>query len=232
MGGYGIKEKEWYALSIVMALAFILLAGSAGAYPPPALLKIDGNEQTSGIGSNCWREENPTENQTGYICSDTAGIITPSEPLLARSPFIAHLRLPLQEPPEEVRFSATRVTNDDELKELANNVRVWSFKGSQGKWYNLPSERESDINLSLPPRLYVLNVDARWKEYGGTTYGFLVQVYNPAAEITTQATATESNRYTTSPNETHNIPTEKAAGFEAVLAIAILLALHKKGKRR
>lgn len=33
MRGYGIKEKEWYALSIVMALAFILLAGSAGCLP-------------------------------------------------------------------------------------------------------------------------------------------------------------------------------------------------------
>ncbi len=53
MRGYGIKEKEWYAMSMVSAIiatAFMLLTGSAGAYPPPAILKIDGNEQTSGVG--------------------------------------------------------------------------------------------------------------------------------------------------------------------------------------
>jgi hypothetical protein len=79
----------------ILALSIILLSGSAGAYPPPALLKIDGNEQTSGIGSNCWREEN----QTVQTCSDTIGIIVPSEPLLARSSFTAHLSLPLQGTP-------------------------------------------------------------------------------------------------------------------------------------
>lgn len=214
-------------------MVLILLAGSAGAYPPPAILKIDGNEQTSGIGSNCWREEN----QTVYICSDTIGIITPTEPLLTRSPFTAHLRLSLLELPTEAGFSTTPVTDDDEFKELANGVRVWRL-GSGGNRYRLPSVREPDINLSLEPGLYVLNVGAEWKDRGSATYGFLVKVYNPAAEVTTQAATVIESEISTksSPNETHNIiPTisslEKAAGFEAVLAITILLALYIIGRK-
>jgi hypothetical protein len=215
----------------IAILCLFLLSGSAGAYPPPAILKIDGNEQTSGIGSNCWREEN----QTGYLCSDTVGIITPSEPLLARSPFTAHLSMPLPEPPEELGFSATRVTDDDELKEFANGVRVWSLKyGNATNRYKRPLEREPDIYLSLKTGLYVLRVDANWKDKGSVSYGFLVKVYEPAAEVTTQAaTATESEKSTTSsPNETHNtIPTEKAAGFQFALAITILLAVYASGRK-
>ena len=102
-------------IRIVTGIAIIclfLLAGSASADPPPAILSIDGNEQTSGIGTNCWK----VENETYSVCSDYAGIITPAEPLLTRSPFTAHLRLPFEKPPEELGFSTTRVTDDDELK--------------------------------------------------------------------------------------------------------------------
>lgn len=219
------------AAGITVVLLF-LVAGNARAYPPPAILKIDGNEQTSGIGSNCWREEN----QTGYICSDTIGIITPTEPLLTRSPFTAHLCLPLNEPPAEVGFSTNRVKEDDELKEFANSVRVWRFKGKAGNWSNLPSEPEPDINLSLEPGLYVLNVFVKWEGKGDVSYGFLVKVYDPAAEIITEAgTENKSEKSTiSSPNETHNInPTEKAAGFQFTLVIMILLVVYYvRGKRK
>lgn len=152
--------------------------------------------------------------------------------MLTRSPFTAHLRLPLQELPAEVGFSTTPVTDDDEFKELANGVRVWRL-GSGGNWNNLPSELEPDINLSLEPGLYVLNVGAEWKDRGSVTYGFLVKVYNPAAEVTTQAaTATESEKSTISnPNETHNI-SPKAAGFQFALAITILLTVYASGRKR
>ena len=114
-------KKRWSSIRIVAGIAILslfLLAGSASADPPPAILEINGNEQTSGIGSYCWK----VENETYSICADTIGIITPAEPLLTRSPFTAHLTLPLQEPPEELGFSATRVTDDDELKEAVNDV--------------------------------------------------------------------------------------------------------------
>jgi hypothetical protein len=105
-------------------LALSILAGNAGASPPPAILSIDGNEQTSGIGSSCWK----VENETYSLCGDTAGIITPTEPLLTRSPFTAHLRLPLEKPPEELGFSTTRVTDDDELKDCCKWYASVEFK--------------------------------------------------------------------------------------------------------
>ncbi len=201
---FSIKIR-WSNIIIVAGIAILslfLLAGNASADPPPAILKINGIEQTSGIGSNCWK----VENETYSICTDTIGIITPAEPLLTRSPFTAHLTLLLQEPPEELGFSATRVTDDDELKEAVNDVRAWRFEGNGRNWYKLPPEREPDINLSLEPGLYVLNVGAKWKDIGSVTYGFLVQVYDQEAEVTNNVSSGE-----------------KTAGFEVFLAIMTLL---------
>lgn len=169
---------------VIIILSHLLLASNAEAAPPPAILKIDGNEQTSGIGNNCWK----VENQTFSLCSDTFSIITPKEPLLARSPFTALIRLPF--PPEELEFSIFRVTDDDELKEAANGKRGWNIKGNALNRYRRPLEREPDINLTLPPGLYVFNVFARWEGKGDASYGFLVQVNNSVAEAKTQAPAT------------------------------------------
>lgn len=216
----------------IAVLCLFLLSGNAGASPPPAILSIDGNEQTSGIGTNCWK----VENETYSACADYAGIITPAEPLLTRSPFTAHLRMPLPESPEELGFSVTRVTDDDELNEAANGWRVWRLKYENAtNRYKRPLERELDIYLSLKPGLYVLRVDANWKDNGSVSYGFLVKVYEPEAKVTAQAAvANESEKSTTSSqNETHNIiPTEKAAGFEVLTAIKIFLAVYAFGRRR
>jgi hypothetical protein len=202
---FSIKIR-WSNIRIVAGIAILslfLLAGSASAGPPPALLEIDGNEQTSGIGSNCWKEEN----ETYSLCEDKIGIITPAEPLVTMSPFTAHLTLPLQEPLEELGFGATRVTDDDELREVVNDIRAWRFEGN---WNKMPSERESDMNLSLEPGLYVLHVGAKWKDIGSVTYGFLVQVNDPEAEVTN--------------NVTNNVSSgQNTAGFEVFLAIMTLL---------
>lgn len=92
-------------------LLIFLLANSANADPPPAILMINGNEQTSGIGSNCWK----VDNETFSLCADYVGVITPAEPLLTSSPFTAFLRLHLQVPPEELEFS-TFVSNYNRAK--------------------------------------------------------------------------------------------------------------------
>jgi hypothetical protein len=104
--------------------------------------------------------------------------------LLTRSPFTALLRLPLQESPEELYFNTYRVTDDDELKEFANGVRVWRLKGNAVNMYKRPFEREPEFNLSLAPGLYVFNVGAEWKDKGSVIYGFLVQVNEREAKIT------------------------------------------------
>ncbi len=126
--------------------------------------------------------------------------------MITRSPFTAHLTLPLQESPEELRFSATRVTDDDELKEAVNDVRAWRFEGNHGDWNKLLSVRESDMNISLEPGLYVLNVFVKWEEKGDVFYGFLVQVDDPEAGVTNNVSSGE-----------------KTAGFEVFLAIMTLL---------
>lgn len=186
-------------------------AGKASASPPPAILEIGGNEQTAGIGNNCWK----IDNETPMLCGDTFSINTPAYPLITRSPFTARLRLPLQEPPEELGFSSIRVTDDDAIIEAANGFRAWSW-GLQGMEIQVPLERESDINLSLPPGLYVFNVFAKWEGKGDVSYGFLVQVYGHAAKNTNNVSSVE-----------------KAAGFEVFLAImAFLLAITIRLKRR
>lgn len=67
----------------------------------------------------------------------------------------------LQESPGEVGFSATWVTDDDELKEVRNNVRAWRLKGRQGIVANCLLSR-TDIDLSLEPG-YVLKVFVKWE---------------------------------------------------------------------
>ncbi|MDJ1423171.1 MAG: hypothetical protein M5U10_14810 [Candidatus Methanoperedens sp.] len=137
--------------------------------PPPAILKIDGKEQISGIGSYCWK------GTWNALCVDMIGIPTVQEPLIASSPFTAHLRLPLQEPPSELQFNIIQVTEQDELNLSARDWRWWNIWELQGKRLTPPLERESDIELSLEPGLYVLNIEA-WLEKGSVSYGFLVEV--------------------------------------------------------
>lgn len=200
------KKIRWCTIRMaigITAILLFLLAGISGASPPPAILEIDGMEQSAGIGSSCWK----VENETYSLCVDMIGVITPAEPLLTKSPFTAILRLPLQEPHEELEFSTFRVTDDDELKEASNGVRAWSFKGNALNRYKRPFERESEFNLSLPPGLYVFNVFARWEGKDHVSYGFLVKVYEPEAK--------------------------KNVGFECFLAITALLFVNiiRRNKR-
>ncbi|MBW6518837.1 MAG: hypothetical protein K0A89_10095 [ANME-2 cluster archaeon] len=197
-----IRWNNFIIVAGIAIMSLFLVAGIASADPPPSILKINGNEQTSGIGSYCWK----VENETYSICGDTIGIITPAEPLFTMSPFTAHLILPLQEPLEELGFSVTRVTDEDELREAVNETRAWRLQGKWGDSNMLPLEREPEINLSLEPGLYVLNIFVEWEEIGDVSYGFLVQVNNPETEVT------------------NNISSgEKTAGFEVFLAIMTLL---------
>ncbi|VVB92507.1 Uncharacterised protein [uncultured archaeon] len=167
--------NKYFNIAIAIIVLSILAGGAVAipdTEPPSAVLKIGTNEQISGIGSYCWSESGKS------ICADMIGIITAKEPLLTSSPFTVHFSLPLQEPPQELQLNIVRVTNDDEIKRAPNSSRAWYAKWNYSK---LPLERESDINLSLEPGLYVLNVFARWKEKGDVTYGFLIEVQGTGA---------------------------------------------------
>ena len=141
--------------------------------PPPAILKLDGKEQISGIGSYCWNEVSSSS------CADYNGIPTSDEPLPVSSPFTVHLSLPLKEPPRELQINVIRVTDDDKIKSGLNGSFMWQVKGEnmqEGNYSNLIPESESDINLSLEPGLFVLEVYPSWKEKGSVSYGFLIEV--------------------------------------------------------
>jgi hypothetical protein len=158
----------------IAILFFIFISGSAGAFPSPILLKINGNEQTGGFIASCWNS----------MCADAFSTNTPAEPLLTRSPFTVHLTLPLQEPPEKLGVIEAQVTDKNEIdpgKGAAYGHRAWNIEWTEWRSYNVSLESESDINLSLPPGLYVLTVDAHWKK-GSAAYGFLVQVYESESD--------------------------------------------------
>lgn len=142
--------------------------------PPSAILKVDGKEQISGIGSYCWNEAWKS------VCADYIGIPTSDEPLPVSSPFTVHLSLPLKELPQELQINVIRVTDDDKIKSSLNGSFIWQVKGEnmqEGNYSNLTPESDSDINLSLESGLYVLEVFPRWKEKGSVSYGFLLKVY-------------------------------------------------------
>lgn len=147
--------------------------------PPPAILKLDGKEQVSGIGSYCWNGELSSNGVLSSLCADYVGPQTPDEPLPAISPFTAHLSLPLEEIPQELHINVFRVTDDDEIELGANGTRSWHIKEEnlkQGISSTLTPKRESDINLSLELGLYVLGVSPSWKEKGSVSYGFFLEV--------------------------------------------------------
>lgn len=135
------------------------------------------------------------------------GIPTAQEPLIASSPFTAHLRLPLQEPPYELRLNVVQVKDEDELNFSARGRRWW--KEREEKLFTLPLEREQDIELSLEPGLYILSIDAWWKEKGSASYGFLVEV---------QANGTGAVP-ATPVSPVNQIPPSNAATFPAITAI-------------
>jgi len=160
-------------LTVIFILIVVYLFPHKDIIPPPASLKINGIEQTSGIGSYCWFET------WKGLCADYSGIPTSDEPLPAISPFTVHLSLPLMEPPQELEINVIPVTEDDKIKSYLNGSFMWLPKGEymqEGNYSTLTPERESDMNLSLETGLYVLEVHPRWKEKGDVSYGFLLSV--------------------------------------------------------
>ncbi len=196
------RKVKFSILAIVILIVIsVYLISQKEIEPPPAILKIDGKEQISGIGSYCWR------GTWKALCVEVIGIPTAQEPLIASSPFTAHLRLPLQEPPYELRLNVVQVKDEDELNFSARGRRWW--KEREEKLFTLPLEREQDIELSLEPGLYVLSIGAWWKDKGSASYGFLVEV---RANGTGAVPATPVS-------PVNQIPPSNAATFPAITAI-------------
>lgn len=170
------KNMNWNIKFSILAIVILIAISlyfviQRDIEPPPAILNIDGKEQISGIGSYCWK------GTWKALCVDTVGMPTAQEPLVASSPFTAHIRLPIQKSPYDLydlRFNIIRVKGEDELNFSGRGWRWW--KEREEKSFTLPLEHEQDIELPLEPGLYVLNIEAWWKEIGSASYGFLVEV--------------------------------------------------------
>ncbi len=167
--------RQWRSTPVATETVFLPLVLQASVplpwtEPSPAFLIIGGEEQISGIGNYCWKDLG-----TGLPrCVDIFVIRTTQEPLLAHSPFTAYFRLAIQEPPDSLSLIVFRVTERDEVKS-EDEWRWWRLE-KEGELYLLPGRIEPDIELSLMPGLYVLNLFASWQQFGDVEYGFLVEV--------------------------------------------------------
>ena len=141
--------------------------------PPAALLQIGGEEQISGISSYCWTDPN-----AGLaLCSDKVGIPTSPEPVVVDGPVVARFINPLTTPPDFLALSIIPVVPEDKMSTEFDGMYWWPPNPSDQ--FDLPLNSPHEIELSLDPGLYVLNVFAQWQEIGDVSYGFLVEVTPP-----------------------------------------------------
>ncbi len=139
--------------------------------PPPALLIVDGREQTAKLGTNCW-----SEGGVG-LCADHYGITTPVEALEVPSGSSPTLVLRRLTDDGSVRMQIFRV---DEIEEITFDgdsgvVRVWAGRG-EGERRELRSVLSQEFPLDLAPGEYVLSLNVGWRLLGDAYYGFLIRV--------------------------------------------------------
>ena len=138
--------------------------------PPAAILQIGEDQQVSGIGSYCW----PTESEGVGLCADMIGIPTSPDPIQVESPFTAQFTIPLTTPPDTMVLSITPLEAADEIDSEVGGMRWWSPHPTDQ--FDLPLTPPHEIELSLEPGLYLLNVFTQWQELGDVSYGFLTEV--------------------------------------------------------
>lgn len=139
--------------------------------PPSARLVIEGEEQISGQGSYCWRDE-----RGAPLCADRIGIPTAQEPLAAQSPFTARFNLFISQPVTESQLRVFPVTPDEQFDSEALGWRWWRPKFDAREEFTLTPGDAISIELSLEPGLYVLSLFVRVQGVGDAGYGFLVEV--------------------------------------------------------
>jgi hypothetical protein len=140
---------------------------------PAATLEIDGKIQIGGIGSYCWFGTKGAPTISG--CSNAPGILTSREPLRTSTPYTGKFRLPVSTPPESLYVTVMAVKAADEITGMSNDTyRFWrTVSGWSGE---LPLKTDVENEFREDPGLYVIQLDARWKDLGNVSYGFLVQI--------------------------------------------------------
>lgn len=137
--------------------------------PPPAILKINGLEQTSVTATFCW-----TKN-----CADALSLVTPHEALAVTSPVLASLQLPINEAPDILQLHAIKTSKENEFINGDNDNRRWWDIKPTGEPIKLLRQRKQDFKLDLSPGLYILSIFCVWniqETQRDVLYGFLIDV--------------------------------------------------------
>ena len=142
--------------------------------PPPATLTIDGQSQTSAVGTFCW-----TMSDGVAMCADMIGHPTPIQPLSVPSPFSAELSTVIPEPPDSLSMTVFPVQLGQEIMVSEEEQWFW-WNPDDGQRRTLPigspGRATSEFELTLEPGLYALSMFVAWPERGDVNYGFLIEV--------------------------------------------------------
>lgn len=156
----------------VVSLGYFLLhdigGNTSSSEPPPAILEIDGVQQTSAVGTYCWTGKGMAK------CVDKIGIPTPKIAIVASADFSATLRLPINEPPDTLNIWVIPASKVRELQVDGHDLRWW--EAGHGADNSLPLRSKQPLDLELEPGLNVISIFAQWQGRGDVVYGFLVDV--------------------------------------------------------
>lgn len=149
--------------------------------PQPAKVIINGKTYDSEIGTIMWvTEVHPDGSQT-MMTGDAFAIITPREPIVTKSSnFSFTLKLPIPINPTELWYGIFAVTEDEiKLQDPKEDIYRWYPNYEQQP--SLPLLAEQQMDFSLDPGFYVLEVNAGWGGIPPHTvlqadFGFLFEV--------------------------------------------------------
>ena len=154
-------------------------AEPAPVTPPGATLTIDGQTQPAGIGTYCWITN--AGNASTSTCSEQAGVPTAREPLviLDASSFTGQFHLDIATPPDSLILSVMPITPASEISSADKVHRLWRTGSGWGA--GLPLKTNIDYPFQAAGfangnGLYLAELNARWKNAGSVTYGFLMQI--------------------------------------------------------
>jgi len=160
-----------------------------GERPPPAVLNVDEQEQTAGVGTSTWNG-GLVRGAIKITHSDAFGLVTPAEPITVTSPFTATLHLPIPMAPYILKYGLAAASPGDrwEVSRPEYPFEIWGT-GITLSGEGLALAQHQDIFFCLEPGQYLLMFRAEWSSLGSTNYGFYLDV------ISNTCSASSSDAY-------------------------------------
>lgn len=100
------------------------------------------------------------------------------EPLVlahSEAPLLFHFKLDDLAPIEDLAIYYFPVTSADALSEVGADPIWWPYKDNMTQII-LDPVHTADVELTLPPGLYVLHLFAIWEGQGDGSFGYLVEI--------------------------------------------------------